>query len=270
MEYRFHCPFCVRRGKTADRRRHLYINPAKNVAHCFRCGYRTRNAQAVATTHGLVIPSVAWHVVPALAQTRRGVPLPPEYTTDWSDPRSRPARRYLATRGLVSTTIAAYEIGYCLHGPYAQRVIVPVYRDGHILHWIGRDWTNRRTPKYVGPRGSGRGVLFNIERAAETGCVLLVEGVFDALRLPEFGVAIFGKQLHREQRQTLFRAKLRRVLVCLDADAPLEAVAVASQLRGCIPEVAVVPIDGDLGNAQPAFVSALSKVCQLETPEMVH
>ena len=38
------CPFCLLRGKTPDNDYNLGINVKKNIGHCFRCEWRSREA----------------------------------------------------------------------------------------------------------------------------------------------------------------------------------------------------------------------------------
>jgi len=78
---------------------------------------------------------------------------------------------------------------------------------------------------------------------------ILVEGVFDALRLPEAAIATMGNKISRAQIDVLTRAGFRRLILCYDADALSEAIKYARRIPEYVAvHVAKLPPDTDPGN----------------------
>ena len=267
MELRFNCPFCIKRGHTPDTKRKLHINPAKNKGHCFRCGYATVHAHLMAKRYGLAIDPTLVQVMQERQQslTPPTCRLPDFYTRDWeASMDGKVAYRYLRHRGLSRTLIGGYELGYVPYGkPYGSRVVIPMYHNGEIVYWQARDWTERREPKYIGPDLDKP--LFNFDRAAHTGAICLVEGPFDALRVPQYGVAMLGKELTDQQAAQIIKAKPNLVLLCLDADAPQAERQVRGQLSRVVPEVLSFPLHRfgvkDLGAASMPVIKIVEQMC---------
>lgn len=138
---------------------------------------------------------------------------------------------YLAERGITAATVESYGIGYCSKGCLRGYVAIPIRnREGQLVAYIGR-WPGKPegdTPKYKLPKGFRKSLeLFNLDRAAAADAsqpLLVVEGIFDCLRLVQFGyprtVALLGSSLSKRQ-EILLRdtaGKGGRIHLLLDAD----------------------------------------------------
>lgn len=254
MEIHIACPFCARRGKGPDRKTHLAINPEKNVLHCFRCGFGSRNAQAVSAHERLSVPpGIRWgrSTPTAIQQTPTPPPPPAGFSTDFSTPLGQRAYRYLQSRGLSSSLIYGYGLGYSDIPPFDGRIIVPIYQHGHCVAYQGRCFLGSSRPKYRTSAGFPPGTLFNLDRAVHAPVRFLVEGVFDAFTVPAASIAIFGKHLTEPQRHRVLQLPVRPLYIAVDADADLEAEDIARQLRGCMPvyRLPLPPGVKDLGEA---------------------
>lgn len=121
---------------------------------------------------------------------------------------------YLAERGITAATVESYGIGHCSRGCLRGYVAIPIRnRDGALVAYIGR-WPGEPegdTPKYKLPKGFRKSLeLFNLDRAAVADAshpLLVVEGIFDCLRLVQFGytrtVALLGSSLSKRQETLL-------------------------------------------------------------------
>ena len=267
-ELRFHCPPTIHTARTGkpDRKGKLYLNPAKNVAYCQRCGFKTRDAKAFAERYGLAIDvAISATASPALPSLH----LPPEYSTNWQTPSGRRAWTYLRRRGIAPATIAGYDLGYCDFGRYAERIIIPIFQDAALVSFQARDYTGRSPIRYLNPPGALPSRLFNLDRAARTGVVVLVEGPFDALRLAAYAVALMGKGWNSAKRTQLLRARPQTVLLALDQDgsATQETMAIRRDLCGLIPQVEALPLPyKDFGAASPAYLREIAQLCRLICP----
>ena len=270
MEIRVNCPDSIhipRVGKS-DVKRRLYINPRKNAAHCFRCGFGTKDAAGLVQRLRLDVGLQDWGDAP---EADRGeVRLPDDFTLDYTiTPFGSQAMAYLEARNLSRLTIAAYGIGYCTRGPQAFRVVIPVIEDGALVTWQARDWTGTYRSKYMTPKGARPDAMFNYDRARGTGVLVLVEGIFDALRLPEYAIALLGKGWNDAKRAKILRAKPNTVYVMLDADAKQDAQAIHEDLAGMVPHVETLSLSSkDIGSASPEEVESTRLLCR--ATELAH
>jgi hypothetical protein len=255
MELRVDCPFCRKRKGSQDTKRHLYINPGKG-AHCFRCGFATRRLEWLSGVLQLQLAVATPDAPPPAVQ------LPKEYSTDWQTPLGRLAWGYLQYRQLSPALIAAYQIGYCATGAYSQRIIIPILEDGVLRTFVARDWTNRQPLRYRRPPGA-TATFYNWDRVRHQDVILLTEGCFDVLALPQYAVGLLGKQLQPAQRAALLRQPtLHTVLIALDADADRDAAVLYRTLAGCIPCVRHVHLRTDLSAASATERALLTELCE--------
>jgi len=114
---------------------------------------------------------------------------------------------------------------------------VPVTVAGRLVSFVARAIDDSVVPKYRSPKGADNSrALFNLERLAGREDAVLVEGVFDALRIPDLAVATLGTHLSMAQRTLLIRAGIRRATICWDTDDTglSRAYEAARALRGRI------------------------------------
>jgi DNA primase len=244
------CPWCAKA-------RHCYANPGQGTFYCFKCHEsgpiirlvaeveqctdaeatrilaRIIFARPLGDTGALRARAVAVAEVKAEEITPRVIDLPEGFTPCWDGERVR-VPRYLLDRGVTREQARAHGMGWCDDGPYRGRVIVPVTCAGD-RSWIARDATGEARRKFLYPTGAPQGRILGLYDLVqpEPEVVVLVEGVFDALRLERSGVpslALLGKTLGRLQRARLLRLRARRTVVMLDPDAPEDAVRVASEI----------------------------------------
>jgi DNA primase len=142
----------------------------------------------------------------------------------------KPDHPYLGERGITAATVASYGIGLCGRGCLRGYLAIPIRnRDGKLVAYIGR-WPGDPPddkPKYKLPKGFRKRLeLFNIERATKEPAELplvVVEGVFDCLRLVQLGyprtVALLGSSLSARQEVLVRDAVGSNGPVCLLLDA---------------------------------------------------
>jgi DNA primase len=249
-ELRADCPFC------GDTRQRLGVNSQTKLWHCFNCDeagnlvgflmrvlgltYEAAVEMILAGRNrrrGLVELRAAEHTPAARA---RPVELPAEFELLKMPMLKRNNRfwRYLIQgRSLSLSTVQDYGIGFARSGEFAWRVIVPVIMHGQLMTFVARAISRERQPKYRSPEGADNSrALFNLERLAGREEVVLVEGVFDALRIPDMAVATLGTHLSQAQRTLLIRAGVQRVVICWDEDDTglPQAYEAARALRGQI------------------------------------
>lgn len=160
------------------------------------------------------------------------------------------ALTYLARRGFCEGGDRNLEWlveAYNLHatgpiGPYAFRVIAPIYFDGNLVSYQGRDYTGKSElpykacPKELEVR-EHKHCLYAMDLAVgET--VVVVEGVVDAWKLGPGAVATFGSSFTWPQVRLLGERWSRHV-VLYDPDAENKANELANALSGISKRVVV-------------------------------
>lgn len=145
--------------------------------------------------------------------------------------------KYLERRHVSLELAAARGVGYCEAGRYARRIIVPVETDGHLYTFVARTILSqcpncaerldkcvcsRPFPKVLTPKGGHpRLTVYNFDAVRRGGSpsLVVVEGVFDALRLPNEAVALLGSTASHTQIALLAGlARGRRCILALDGD----------------------------------------------------
>ena len=125
---------------------------------------------------------------------------------------------YLMTRGITNQTINDFDIRY--HVGF-DSVIVPIYQKGELLGSVQRNIT--RNPKYINSKGMDRDkAVFPLDKVQPCGGkVIVVEGLFDAIKAHQEGVThticTFGGNVSHEQAKIL-GSLARTVVICPDKD----------------------------------------------------
>lgn len=119
--------------------------------------------------------------------------------------------KYLASR---------YDLHYCVHGPFADRLIIPVWENGKLMTYLGRSVYSAASLRYLALEKEKsvkqvKDCLFNFDEAKHGGTTLfIVEGAFDAMKIDFYGhkravhaVGLFNMNV--EEAQALLFYELR-------------------------------------------------------------
>lgn len=256
------CPRCH------DYKFRLYVSMVKKLALCFNCGWKGNALgiiKLVAGAEGLdAVDIIVGGERAAAFIGREPEPLPPAKPAQLPEhfrpltmpptPHSRPYWDYLTDRGFAPSLIMKYRIGYCRVGEYHHRIVVPIYMEGELRSWVARAIGKARR-KYLNDTGAHMAnCLFNYDHVVGEREVILVEGVFDALRLPQRAIATLGNKISTRQVDLLTAGGFERLILCYDADARSQALHYADRLPEYVEVcVARLPKGYDPGNA-PALV----------------
>jgi DNA primase len=186
---------------------------------------------------------------------KEGIDLPDEY-----HPLIHPTSagegifwRYLDSRGVTAEDVKTYEIGWCLRGDHAYRVIIPVYANGILWTFVARSVAGAE-PKVLHPEGAKPlRALFGLDQFQGGNKVIVVEGAFDALRLRGRAVATLGTNFSIQQRQLLHERGITDIILLWDGDevGRHAAALVAGQLisTGFTVAIALLPEGRDPASA---------------------
>ena len=227
-EYLFECPFCK------HHKRKFSVNIEKGVYKCWICDKRGANLYRLVKMFGSQKDRNDWvtyfDVKPDLTEfealfgapisTQEAPPLdmPPGFQTLCTlSPAKRPLA-YLRNRGISPSDVLKWKVGFCSHGPYGGRVVIPSFnQSGELNFFVARSYINHNY-RYKNPQVS-RDIIFNELYVDFDSELTLVEGVFDAMKASN-AVPLLGSTLREDS--VLFKKIIKYdtpVLLALDPDA---------------------------------------------------
>jgi len=240
-EVLFFCPKCKHHKKK------LSVNIAADKFKCWVCDYAGHSIRRIVRGYGDRRTLGEWdeltnHVdITSFEDLFQGeseeaeqrIFLPEEFrslTSKTLPLHASLVKRYLADRGLDRRDILHWKIGYCVSGQYEGRVIVPSFSSaGELNYFVARSYNNH-WKKYMNPPAS-RNIVFNDLMIDWNSDIILVEGVFDAIKAGSNAIPLLGSQLN--ERSKLFQAIVKhdpRVYLALDADAEKKSTNLIKKL----------------------------------------
>ena len=253
-EFLFHCPKCNHHKKK------LSINLDKDKYKCWVCDYRCNTISRLVRRWGSFSQQQNWSELTSdfnptafenlfsdieEVEEKQTIELPTEFNTlatNNGSLTSLPAKKYLRTRGVNKEDILKWKIGFCSHGEFKDRIIIPSFdEDGDVNFFIARSYSGD-WKKYKNPRVS-KNIIFNELYVDWTSDLTIVEGVFDAI-IAGNSVPILGSTL--SEKHKLFEKIVENdtpVYVALDPDAESKALKLIQKLIQYDVEVYKVKIE---------------------------
>jgi len=247
-EYHIQCPFCITVVGKEDVKWKLAVNAGKKVFHCHRCNTSGRGDFKWLESTPQSRDIEAKQAPPEPLRLPEFIPLlgyPGEEGRGRVPLSLVPYTNYLRSRNITGEAIAQANLGACLSGRYAGRVIVPHPTNNYP---IGSDWAgfaaraihDVMSPRYLYPKGMKKADLiwgtWITRRTVNLNRVYVVEGVFDALRLFPCAVATYGKNISETQLELLAGLSVLcdELVIAFDGDAWQEGMLAAMriQMRG--------------------------------------
>lgn len=240
-QFLFKCPKC------AHHKRKLSVNIEGNMFKCWICEYSGRNLVHLVQKYGSHDDKVAWATltnqvnVESLSEkifgekkiSREKLVLPEEYIPLCNKALPRTAiyaLNYLTERRITKHDIARWKIGYCSSGDYEGRLIIPSFdAQGDLSFFIARAYDGNWI-KYKNPIAS-KDIIFNELFVNFKSDIVIVEGVFDAIKAGDNSVPILGCSLRESSK--LFTEIVKNnsnVYIALDADAEKQSMRVIDSL----------------------------------------
>ena len=228
-ELLYYCPFCKHHKKK------LSINIEKLVFKCWVCdtkgsiSYIVKRFGSAEDRHQweLLNQEIDMSSVERMFEIKetieeQTIELPKEYFCLAQKDLPYSAREplsYLMSRGVSASDILYYKIGYCDIGKYRKRIIIPSYNlngdcDFFSARTYGKDWL-----KYKNPPAS-KNIIFNDLFIDWSSDIVLVEGVFDAIRAGRNSIPLLGSTLNDESKLlSRIVQEDSAVYIALDPDA---------------------------------------------------
>jgi DNA primase len=255
----FTCPFCNHHKKK------LSINIKKNAWKCWVCdssgkkvfslirrfGDQSQLNQWVKLDKTIKIDDFDQQILELFANKKKkkvSLDLPSDYLFLGRKDlpyNSYAPLKYLRERGITAEQINKYKIGYCSHGEYESRIIIPSFDDeGDCNYFIARSYYSE-SYKYKNPPIAKTQMIFNELLIDFKKPVTIVEGAFDALRAGYNSVPLLGSTL---SKKSLLRKRIvennSEVFLALDADAKKKQSRIVESLLKDNIRVSVVDTGG--------------------------
>jgi len=241
------CPVCsyeIKGLSKTDGKGNLEINYVNHIYKCWACaethdthGHLGKLIQQFGSkkdkkTYNLIRPDK----IEKKKKEFKELELPKEYKKfEEIHPLHLPrkeALNYLKKRGITQDTIDKYQIGICMEGDYAGRIIVPSFnKKGELNFFVSRSWNPRSKLKYKNPEASKDFLIFNESLIDWKKDIYLVEGVFDSFFLDN-SIALLGKYVNDNLWEMLYNKAKKNIIVCLDGDAFDDAKNIYDKLNG--------------------------------------
>ena len=236
----FNCPVC-----DDERNKHnLEVNYFNNVYKCWSCGDSEGTHGSLGKIfdkYGNKKQKKLYNILkPETVQVKeKKIPklkLPEGYTK-FSDssvvyPVRRQAMNYLKNRGITEEMINKYSIGFCDVGDHNGRIIIPSYnKEGELNYYISRSWDPNSRYKYKNPQAEKDKIIFWENLIDWDKDIYLVEGAFDGLFLPN-SIPMLGKHMSGILFETIYNNAKGDIIICLDADAWVNATKLFHELNG--------------------------------------
>jgi DNA primase len=222
------CPFC------SDTTSHLGINLRSGAFHCWKCN----------ESGGLQkIPKLRHEIARISRADLEAMSLYVKDVVDTENGKFHgkkcqfskrmipifPIPKFLegiaATRGLLTSTLARHAAGYTMELPndFRYRLIFPNTISRNLVSYIGMDTTGLSSVKYKACRDEDAEVpvkscLYGFDDAPENSILVLVEGIFDKIRLGNHALAMFGTGWTMNQILLLRKKSPRKVFILFDSD----------------------------------------------------
>lgn len=220
-----------------------------NRVNCFFCGPMGTPLKAIMEIEGFstypelysflkTFEGVEYYEGPATKETFvKTITLPPSFKllALGKSEMSKLARGYMRKRGFGTWPLSMMGIGYCTSGDQAGMIILPFYRQGRLVYYIGRRYIAFGVNKFDNPDSEQFGIgktelIFNEDALQVYETIYIVESVINALTLGANAIAIMGKKISPIQLSKILRSPCKRVVICLDPDAIIEAAQLGLKL----------------------------------------
>lgn len=252
---------------------HLGFNAAGGYFYCWKCGGHSvasvikqqQNCSFYEANRILDSFDTSYVLLDSLNIKKKGnvsnIELPGE-------PLGKLEQRYLRSRGFDPEYIEkAHGVrSGGITGEWKYRLIIPIYQDGVLVSYQGRDVTGSQELRYktlaveksvVDPKKC----LYGLDKVRGNEYIIVSEGIFDAWKLGNNAVATLGTSTTETQIQRM--ARYRKVYIVFDPEAPAQerATKLGAKVGALGAEVIIVntELDHDPGDMTEAEVSVLRK-----------
>jgi len=253
--YAFHCPLCNHRKPKLE----INLVPTtknENPWHCWACDAKGKTMASLFKT--VKADKEKYSELNSILGTTTkidhsefnlSVELPKEYKPLYNlsktDIIAKHALSYVKKRGITSTDILKYQIGYCETGRYANKIIIPNYdANGKLNYFIARSFEKDPSKKYDAV-STDKNSIIGFENLINWDLpVILCEGAFDAIAIKRNAIPLYGKTMSKQLTKKLLSNNIKDIYLALDSDALKSTLKIAGDLLQSGKRLHVVQLEG--------------------------
>ena len=273
------CPEC---NDHREAKKKLYIAIETGWYNCWVCSISGKNINFLFRKYASKYAKKCQELYPSsdvrveVKKEEEAVSLPEDVrlvSRNSRDPDVRAVYTYLRNRGLTQADILRWRVCTSNEFGFRRKSIFPSFdSDGKLNYYVARSIDEIKF-KYKNAKISKSTIVFNEIDIDWTQPVILVEGVFDAVKCPDNTVIALGSSLSKKSK--LYRAMAKNkstVIVCFDEDAEQKSHRVCKALMAAGCSVFKTTVKGrDLGDRTKEEVrKVLSKARPWRKEEMLN
>jgi len=214
-------------GMHEDKNPSLSFNLEKGVFNCFSCGFKGNTQQFFSGLGITETPTLTTKIGVKINKLRKKL----ETIREGSEVRlPEPIINITHSfKGISAKTLKEFDAFFTDSNGFSEYVCIPIYQHKKLRFVEGRYKVLNSTsdmPKYLRkPNGvSVSNILFPLDKITNFSHIILVEGLFDVLKLHDLGynnsLCIFGTQnFTSEKAKLLDEYGCRKVTILMDGDA---------------------------------------------------
>lgn len=253
--YAFHCPLCNHRKPKLE----INLVPTtknENPWHCWACDAKGKTmaslfkaVKADKEKYSELNSILGTTTKIDHSEFNLSVELPKEYKPLYNlsktDIIAKHALSYVKKRGITSTDILKYQIGYCETGRYANKIIIPNYdANGKLNYFIARSFEKDPSKKYDAV-STDKNSIIGFENLINWDLpVILCEGAFDAIAIKRNAIPLYGKTMSKQLTKKLLSNNIKDIYLALDSDALKSTLKIAGDLLQSGKRLHVVQLEG--------------------------
>lgn len=258
------CPTCD------DRSFHCGVNLASGYCNCWVCGHKSHLVPVLMKSTNLPYPEISKIVKEFSEDTflQEEEVIRPESTLIPKEATKELPQLhldYLRGRNFDPIQIQKdYRIMACnTIGYFSYRIIIPIFLDGKIICFTGRDVTGRQEDKYKNCPNSMaqmemKSCIYNIDTVKDR--MIICEGPTDVWRIGKGSVATMGVEYTTTQLALLAQKEAKEIFILYDSDAITKAEKLAAAVSTFCPKVEILELEnGDPGDMNQEDVIELRK-----------
>lgn len=246
------CPFCY------DPSFHLGINLKNGLFHCWVCGSKGHLSKLL--TEILQInyyqaeELIKEYDSDELAKEEEKPPNPKiEFPEGYTNILPDLHKQYLIKRNFDPDFLQRkYSIGAVYQtGRFSYRVIIPIFLNKQIVNFTGRDVSGLQKTKYLHYHNDEaikpmKHCVYNLDSVRDK--AIIVEGVFDAWRIGDGGVALLGVEYTTQQLNLLLEKEIKEVYILFDNDPTgiNKAEKLGNVLSTFIPKIEILTLKDEI------------------------
>ena len=235
------CPLCRNNSRASSKKRKLSICLEKGIYHCWVCEAKGKNVGSFAFKLGCADSTTQQKISKAFNiqieesdDHKKAILLPRDFSLLYLD-NSRQAviaKRYLHKRGCTPDDLLRFKIGISGESDFINRIIIPSFSEDMKLNFfLSRSYDETSIRKYKNCDGKKTEIIFNEYMIDWSKPVVLVEGVFDAIKSIENTIVILGSWI--DETHYVFQKIVKNntpVILGMDPDAIEKTMKIAKNL----------------------------------------